>query len=71
MKSTPDLREKTLGVNDQIKNHSDRVEALKQALKGVKSMSDEMPLLRELTDEIRKLRELRERHFKSSSQMMS
>jgi len=65
MKSTPELRDDGPRTNDLIKNHSERVEALKQALKGARTMTDELPLLRELTEEIRTLRELRERGYTS------
>jgi hypothetical protein len=66
MKSSSGLREDSFRVNELIRNHSERVEALKQALKGARTVSDELPLLRELTEEIRTLRELRQKRYDSS-----
>lgn len=61
MKSSSSRREKGDGVNELIQSHSKKVEALKQALRDARTVTDEMPLLRELTDEIRALRELRDK----------
>jgi hypothetical protein len=43
-----------------IEARSERIEMLKQALRGVRTLRDEIALLTELTDEIAALRELRE-----------
>ena len=48
--------------DEQVRVRQERIERLKEALKHVHGMSDEISLLGELTQEIRALRELREPH---------
>ena len=63
MQDKYEVRLESHAEDERVHGRQEKIEQLKEALKHVRGMSDEMSLLGELTQEIRALRELREPHY--------
>ena len=63
MQDKYEVRLESHAEDERVHGRREKIEQLKEALKHVRGMSDEMSLLGELTQEIRALRELREPHL--------
>ena len=62
MQNRPDDRQDRQSFDERVNGSLDKIARLKEALKHVRGMADEMTLLGDLSREITTLRQLREVH---------